>query len=254
MSQTVPPSTAADPAEMNIRPVVAMLLYRGFTLLDLVGPHAVLNATMEVRLVAKTLDPVMSDSGVAMKPTHTFADASTSCDVLFVPGGAGTADAIADAETVDYLARVGADARYVTSVCSGSLVLGAAGLLDGYRAGCHWSALELLPSVGADPVAQRVVVDRNRVTGGGVTAGLDFGLTLLAEMQGQDTARLTQLMMEYDPQPPFDSGSPTTATAELVNYARALIQPVNTATVAALAGAKQRRQSSTAQIGRPLDN
>lgn len=241
MSQTAAAPGTTTPAGAGPRPVVAMLLYPGFTLLDLVGPHAVLNAVMEVRLVAKSYDPVMSDSGLELRPTHTFADAPIGCDVLFVPGGAGTASAIADLETVDYLARTGIDARYVTSVCSGSLVLGAAGLLDGYRAGCHWSALDLLPSVGAEPVAERVVVDRNRVTGGGVTAGLDFGLTLLAEMQGEDTARLTQLMMEYDPQPPFNSGSPTTASAELVAAARAVIQPVNIATVDALTSASQRR-------------
>ncbi len=240
MSQTISAPSDMSPAEPEPRPVVVMVLYPGFTLLDLVGPHAALHAVMEVRLVARTLDPVVSDSGVAMQPTHTFADVPAGCDVLFVPGGAGTAEAIADHATVDYLARTGADARYVTSVCSGSLVLGAAGLLKGYRAGCHWSALELLASVGAEPVAERVVVDRNRMTGGGVTAGLDFGLTLLAQMVGEDTARLTQLMMEYDPEPPFDSGSPATATPELVGAVRAMVQPVNAATIAALAGASRR--------------
>ncbi len=136
---------------------------------------------------------------------------------------------MSDVEVLDFLADRGPRARYVTSVCSGSLILGAAGLLEGYRAGCHWTALDLLPLFGAQPSEDRVVTDRNRVTGGGVTAGIDFGLTLLAQMFGEDTAKLSQLAMEYDPKPPFDSGSPRVADPAHVALIRQMTAPVNDA-------------------------
>lgn len=223
------------------RPVVAMLLYPGLTLLDLVGPHTALAATMDVHLVAKTLDDVVSDTGVTVRPTTTLAQAPRDVDVLFVPGGPGTMEMLSDREVLAFLADRAERARYVTAVCTGSLILGAAGLLDGYRAGCHWAARHLLPLFGAEPSDDRVVVDRNRVTGGGVTAGLDFGLTLLAQMQGEHTARLAQLMMEYDPHPPFDSGTPTTAHPAHVQTVRSFMHLLDEAAarVAAHAAAGQ---------------
>jgi len=136
---------------------------------------------------------------------------------------------MSDVEVLGFLADRGSRARYVTSVCSGSLILGAAGLLDGYRAGCHWTALDLLSLFGAQPSQDRVVTDRNRVTGGGVTAGIDFGLTLLAQMFGEDTAKLSQLAMEYDPKPPFDSGSPRVADPTHVALIRQMTAPLNDA-------------------------
>ena len=191
---------------------VAFLLFPDLTPLDLVGPAQVLSRLGDARLlyVAKTREPVMGDAGYALVPTAVF-DEVPAADVLCIPGGFGTTRAIEDDETIAWVARVGATARWVTSVCTGSLVLGAAGLLRGYRAATHWAWRDLLPLFGAEPVAARTVTDRNRMTGGGVTAGLDFALTLLAELRGADHARLVQLGMEYDPAPPFDAGSPERA-------------------------------------------
>ncbi len=217
------------PAGGAPRPVALMLLYPELTLLDLIGPHTALAPAMDVHLVAETLDEVVSDTGVAIRPTTTLAGAPRDVDVLFVPGGPGTVAMMSDVEVLDFLADRGPRARYVTSVCSGSLILGAAGLLEGYRAGCHWTALDLLPLFGAQPSEDRVVTDRNRVTGGGVTAGIDFGLTLLAQMFGEDTAKLSQLAMEYDPKPPFDSGSPRVADPAHVALIRQMTAPVNDA-------------------------
>ncbi|WP_156754385.1 DJ-1/PfpI family protein [Actinokineospora pegani] len=205
------------------RPVVAMLLYPGLTNLDLVGPHAVWSWAMDVHLVWKDLDPVETDSGMKILPTTTLANCPADVDVLFVPGGAGTSDAIADPEVLDFLADRGSRARYVTSVCTGSLILAAAGLLRGYRAGTHWAFREHLAPMGAECVAERVVVDRNRVTGGGVTAGIDFGLTVLAELAGDDRARFAQLVLEYDPAPPFDAGAPEKADPATVEAVRSIL-------------------------------
>ena len=194
---------------------IGMLLYPGMTLLDLAGPQAALGMHGRTHLFWKTLDPVMTDSGIALVPTATFADAPTRLDVLFVPGGFGTNAAMKDEAIVAFLAERGPDARYVTSVCSGSLLLGMAGLLQGYRAATHWACHGVLEALGVQPGHERVVVDRNRFTGGGVTAGIDFGLVLLAELRGEEVAKMTQLMMEYDPAPPFGTGHPRTAGPEL---------------------------------------
>jgi cyclohexyl-isocyanide hydratase len=156
-----------------------------------------------------------------------FADCPRDLDVLFVPGGFGTNEAMKDQETVAFLARVGATARYVTSVCSGSLLLGVAGLLDGYRAATHWACYEALEATGAEAARARVVVDRNRITGGGVTAGIDFGLTLLAELRDEQTAKMTQLAMEYDPEPPYDTGTPTAAGPVLTAMVLAMMGDLN---------------------------
>ncbi len=216
--------TAQSPAPGEQKPLVfGMLLYPGFTLLDLAGPQAALGMHGQTLLFWKTLDPVPTDTGVSLNPTTTFADAPRDLDVLFVPGGFGTVEAMKDEEILGFLAKAGATARYVTSVCFGSLLLGMAGLLDGYRAATHWAAYPALEATDARAVHERVVGDRNRFTGGGVTAGIDFGLTLLAELRGEGVARTTQLLLEYDPAPPFDSGTPASAGPAVTAAAQALI-------------------------------
>ncbi len=205
---------------------IAFLLFPEVTQLDLTGPAQVLSRLGHARLdlVAATLEPVPTDAGFSILPTATFADVPAA-DILCVPGGFGTHRAIADDATIDWVARVGAEARWVTSVCTGSLVLGAAGLLRGYRAGCHWAQRHMLPLFGAEPVAERVVIDRNRVTGGGVTAGIDFALRLTALIRGEAHARAVQLALEYDPMPPFDAGSPERAGVAAVEaYERRVAQ------------------------------
>ena len=219
------------------RPVlhVGMLTFPGLTLIDLLGPQAVLHGPMQTHLIWKTKDIVESDTGIGVRPTLSFAEAPESFDVLFVPGGPGQMDVFRDAETLQFLARHGERARWVTSVCTGSLILGAAGLLKGYRAATHWAARELLPLFGAEPVEARVVVDRNRITGGGVTAGIDFGLRLLLEIYGEDVAKTTQLLMEYDPAPPVDAGNVTAAGPEISMKAMEVLAPAAEGTMAALA-------------------
>jgi cyclohexyl-isocyanide hydratase len=222
---------------------IGMVLYPGMTLLDLAGPQAALGLHGRTHLFWKTLDPVMTDSGVALVPTATFADAPAALDVLFVPGGFGTVEAMKDPEIVAFLAERGRDARYVTSVCSGSLLLGMAGLLDGYRAATHWACFDALQALGVEPGRERVVTDRNRVTGGGVTAGIDFGLTLLAALRGEKVAKLTQLMMEYDPAPPFDTGHPRSAGPELTAAALGMMGTMGEEAVAVAARRRARARA-----------
>lgn len=197
--------------------VIAMLVYPNMTALDLVGPHYMFSvlAGAKVHLVGKTRAPITSDLGLAIEPTMTFEDCPGDLTVLFAPGGSGAAAAAADAETRAFIASRGARARYVTSVCTGSVILAAAGLLKGYRATSHWAARDLLADFGAIPTDQRVVRDRNRITGAGVTSGLDFGLTMVSELRDRFYAECIQLLAEYDPHPPFDSGSIRTAPAEV---------------------------------------
>ncbi len=197
------------------RPEIGMLLYPGLTLLDLLGPQTALSTSANVHLLWKSRDFIESDTGIGLRPSATFADCPKNLDALFVPGGPGQIAVMTDAETIRFVADRGFRAKYVTSVCSGSLVLGAAGLLRGYKATSHWAARDALPLFGAIPVDARVVEDRNRITGGGVTAGLDFGLVLLARLLGEGVAKMTQLAMEYDPHPPFDAGTPRTAGPEI---------------------------------------
>lgn len=196
---------------------IGMLLYPGFTLLDLAGPQTAFGLHGQTHLIWKTLDPVPTDMGVSMNPTTTFADVPDPLDVLFVPGGFGTNAVMQDPETLKFLARTGATARYVTSVCSGSVILAMAGLLEGYRAATHWAFYEPLVALGVEASHERVAVDRNRISGGGVTAGVDFGLTVIAALKGQDAAEFTQLALEYDPQPPFNAGHPRTARQEIID-------------------------------------
>jgi cyclohexyl-isocyanide hydratase len=193
-----------------------MVLFPGLTQLDLTGAYEVLARMPDTRvhLVASTLDPVRSEWGLRILPDATFADAP-ALDVLCVPGGWGVNARLDDQELLEFVRVRGERANYVTSVCSGSLLLGAAGLLRGYRATTHWLSLDLLPLLGAESVPQRVVRDRNRITGAGVTAGIDFALVVAAELFGQATAQRIQLAIEYAPSPPFDGGSPDTTPDDI---------------------------------------
>jgi len=203
-----------------------MLLFPQLTQLDLTGPHEVLarlpGAT--THLVAKTRDPVRSETGLAIVPTATFEDAPP-IDLLFVPGGFGQIAATDDEATLAWLRGAGATAKWITSACTGAFLLGAAGLLRGYRATTHWAYLDLLPLVGAIPEPHRVVVDRGRITGGGVTAGIDVALTIAAEACGREVAEHIQLMLEYDPHPPFQAGHPRIAAPDQVTRVRQQLAP-----------------------------
>ena len=201
--------------------IVGMLIFPRLTQLDMTGPYEVLARmpNTKVHLVAHTLDPVKTDRGMMIVPTITYADCPR-LDVVMVPGGPGQQDLMEDPVVLDFLRRQASTAKYVTSVCTGSLVLGAAGLLKGKRATCHWAAIDHLKLLGAIPVSERVVVDGNIVTGAGVASGIDFALTLAAILEGEEAARQIQLQIEYDPAPPFDTGSPHTAPPEMVTLLR----------------------------------
>ncbi len=193
---------------------IGFLLFPRLTQLDLTGPYEILARLprAEVHLLWKTLEPVRSEHGLAIVPTTTLADCPP-LDLVCVPGGPGVNALLDDREVVAFLGRAAAEARYVTSVCTGSLLLGAAGLLRGRRATSHWLSRDLLRAFGAEPTPERVVVDGHMITGGGVTAGIDFGLRVVAEIAGQEVAEAIQLLVEYDPAPPFDAGSPERAPA-----------------------------------------
>jgi cyclohexyl-isocyanide hydratase len=211
----------AEPVQIGI------LLYPNVTQLDATGPAQVLSRVpgAKLHMIWKTRDPVPTDAGFSIVPTTTFADCP-QLDVICVPGGGGQVDVMVDAEALEFLRKQAAKARYVTSVCTGSLILGAAGLLKGYKSACHWAWRDMLTDFGATPVAERVVRDRNRISGGGVTAGIDFGLTVAAELAGEEVAKSIQLVLEYDPQPPFDSGSPEKAGTERVKRIRERLAPL----------------------------
>lgn len=193
---------------------VALFIYPQMTALDMVAPQYAFASLMgaTVHLVAKTRDPIVSDTGLTILPTATFDECPTDLDVICIPGGSiGTLTAMRDDETLDFIADRGSRAKFVTSVCTGSLLLGAAGLLKGYQATSHWGAISILKEFGAEPVDGRVVEDRNRLTGSGVTAGVDLGLTVVARLRDDFYAQGVQLMAEYAPQPPFNAGTPATA-------------------------------------------
>ncbi|MDF7673752.1 DJ-1/PfpI family protein [Acetobacteraceae bacterium ESL0709] len=201
---------------------VIMLLYPNFTQLDLTGPFEVLGRVpdLEIEFVWKNTDLVACDLGLAFKPSHSFSNCSRA-DILFVPGGPGQLPLMQDGEVLSFIASQGQKAQWITSVCTGSLLLAAAGLLKGYRATSHWLSIDQLVYFGAIPVYERVVRDRNRVTGAGVTSGIDFALTFCAELFGEQKARCIQLSMEYDPEPPFHEGSPSKAAPETLEAVRA---------------------------------
>ena len=196
---------------------IGLVLFPKVTQLDFTGPLQVFSSIpgAKVHLIWKRIEPVSSDSVMMLTPTVTFADCP-QLDVLCVPGGLGTDDMINDEEMLAFLRRQAEGAKYVTSVCTGSLVLGAAGLLRGYRAATHWTAMNFLTAFGAIPTKTRVCIDRNRITGGGVTAGIDFALTLVSLLVDRRTAEAIQLRLEYNPAPPFNAGSPDTAPPEIL--------------------------------------
>ncbi len=205
---------------------IGLLVFPQVTQLDLTGPLQVFSSApgTEVHLVWKRIEPVPSDSVLTLTPTCTFADCP-QLDVICVPGGYGTDALLNDEDVLDFLRKQADGAKYITSVCTGSVVLGAAGLLQGYRAATHWSARDALTPFGATLSEERVCVDRNRVTGGGITAGIDFALTLVSLLIDRRTAEMVQLRMEYNPAPPFTSGSPDTAPAEVLALMREKMAP-----------------------------
>ena len=203
---------------------VGFFIYPEFTQLDMTGPFEVF-ARMpetEVLVLAKSRDPVPSDHGLHISPNGTLRDCP-QLNMLCVPGGPGCASIIDDDEALTFIAERGAKAGYVTSVCTGSLVLAAAGLLRGYRATTHWSVLDLLALCGDTHVSERVVVDRNRITGAGVTSGIDTALRVAAAIFGDEVACDIQLRLEYDPQPPYDCGSPEKAPPATVERVRSVM-------------------------------
>jgi len=214
---------------------IGMVVYPGMFLMDLIGPLTVFEALMnrEIHLLWKNLDPVndvRSDATayIPIRPTTAFKDCPKNLDVIFVPGGVpGTFAMMEDPEVVGFLAEQGKTARYITSVCTGSLILGAAGLLNGYRATSYWSMIDVLKEFGAIPSRGRVVVDRNRITGGGVTAGIDFGLKIVGELRSPEYAQAVQLYLEYDPSPPYNAGSPRKAPARVREFISTMFGGLN---------------------------
>ncbi|AZF15358.1 DJ-1/PfpI family protein [Pseudomonas sp. R3-18-08] len=196
---------------------IGFLLFPGIQQLDLTGPYDVLGSLPDVKLhlVWQDLAPITSSTGLVFTPTITYADCP-KLDVLCVPGGAGVGALMEDPSTLNFLKAQAQTVRYMTSVCTGSLVLGAAGLLRGRKATTHWAYHDLLAPLGAIPVQARVVRDGNLFTGGGITAGIDFALTLAAELYSEAAAQLVQLQIEYAPAPPFDAGRPETAPGHVV--------------------------------------
>lgn len=197
---------------------IGFLIYPGVIQLDVMGAYQVLAfpPNTHMHLIWKTLTPISSNEGLTLAPTTTVRDCPP-LDVVCVPGGGiGQIDVMKDPEILDFLKQQSKDAQYVTSVCTGSMILAAAGVLQGYQATCHWAFRDQLAMLGVDVIPQRVVIDRNRVTGAGVTSGIDFGLTLLGLLCGEEIAKMTQLMMEYRPDPPFNTGTPETAGEEIV--------------------------------------
>ena len=205
---------------------VVFVLFPNLTQLDFTGPLQVLSRLPDARvhLAARTMRPVETDAVLTLNPTCAFADCPQA-DVLCVPGGFGVDDAINDPALMGFVKAQAHAARYVTSVCTGAFVLGAAGLLDGKRATTHWAYHDELAKVGAVPVKERVVRDGNIFTGGGVTAGIDFAFTLMAEIAGETHARAIQLGLEYDPAPPFDAGSPANAAPSALASMTARYEP-----------------------------
>lgn len=208
---------------------IQCFLYPQFTAIDMIGPVTAWQFMpgVEFEFVAAKKGPIATDSGLQLLATHTYEDATPDPDVVFVPGGAlPTFEAMQDTALLDALARAGANAQWVTSVCTGALLLGAAGLLRGYRSACYWHARPWLEKFGAIPDAGRVVIDRNRASGGGVTAGIDFGLRMAAEWGGEPAGRLFELVIEYAPEPPFRTGRPELADAATLATARQIVAPL----------------------------
>ncbi len=201
--------------------VIGLVIYPGMTTLDIVGPQQVFSALpgVQIHRLWKTLDSIKTDDGMIILPDTTFENCPP-LDIICIGGGLGQMALVDDPKVLEFLQQQGSTAKFVTSVCGGSEFLAKAGLLQGYRAATHWMFREQLAQLGVEVATERVVVDRNRITGGGVTAGIDFGLTIAGILFGEEIAKMTQLMLEYDPAPPFNVGSPEKAGADLVSKAR----------------------------------
>ncbi len=238
------PGTSAattGPAPAPGRPfTIGMLAFPDMTNLDFAGPYDFLARppNVKIHVVSKTVGRIVADSGTSVYADMLYADAP-ELDMLFVPGGPGMIALMDDPMVLGFLRDRAPRAKWITSVCTGSLVLGAAGLLRGYKAATHWTTMDILPTLGAIPVRQRVVIDRNRITGGGVTAGIDFGLTVLDRVWGRGVAETIQLANEYDPAPPFNAGSPLRASKESV----AAVMAMTRGGRAGMASAAARRAS-----------
>jgi len=221
---------------------IGMILFPGLTQLDLTGPYEVLNSSplTEIDFVWHRLEPVQAHGGMILTPTATFDDYAAP-DVLFVPGGPGVLPVMEDPAVVDFVKSSAAEAKYITAVCTGSLLLAAAGVLVGKKATCHWNSIDFLELMGAIPVKERVVEDGNIITGAGVTSGIDFGLSLAATLFGQETAEIIQLLLEYDPAPPFDKGSLHKAAPETVDKVNGMLKEV-----------LEKRREVAARIGETL--
>jgi cyclohexyl-isocyanide hydratase len=220
---------SAFPPQWTGKEQIAMLMYPGFTALDLMGPHHMLASLLgaKVHLVAASKAPVLSDFGMGFVPTMTLEEAPAAFDVLLVPGGGeGTLKAMQDAALIAWIAAHGRKAQWVASVCTGSMILGQAGLLRGKRATTHWATHGLLKDFGAIPVDQRVVWDGRLVTGAGVSAGLDLGLAMVAKLRDKPYAQSIQLLAEYAPQPPFNAGTPKTAPPEVRHLMGSMFDPL----------------------------
>ncbi|GAB2462597.1 DJ-1/PfpI family protein [Comamonas humi] len=204
---------------------VNFLLFEALTQLDLAGPYEILARLPGVTIdfVSPTLDPVRSDRGLIMMPTTTL-ELAAPCDLLVVPGGPGTDDALIDPRWISFITQQASSARYILGICTGSLLLGAAGLLHGKRAACHWQSREFIAAFGGIPDASRTCVDGNIFTSGGVTSGIDMALRAVALMFDEDTARQIQLQIEYDPEPPFEGGRPETSPPAIVEHCLAATQ------------------------------
>jgi cyclohexyl-isocyanide hydratase len=206
---------------------IGMLLFPEVTIQDFVGPYEVFirASCFEVLIISENTQLIKAEGGLLLQADLTLAECP-ALDIVFVPGGRGINPLLTNQAYLQFLQRQGASAQYITSVCTGALVLAAAGLLHGYRASTHWRSLDLLRMFDVEVVEERVVIDRNRITGGGITAGIDFGLVLTALIGGEEMAKTIQLMLEYNPAPPFNSGSPQTAEAPILQKARELSQPM----------------------------
>lgn len=221
---------------------VATVLFPNVTPIDFVGPLNCwgLLPGFELQMISKTVGPVRCDFGMEVQATHDFDTCWQDPDVLLMPGGGhGAFDVLKDDETLDAIAKLGAKAGWVTSVCTGSLILGAAGLLKDYKSACYWYSRDLLASFGATPDPARVVIDRNRASGGGMTSGIDFAIRMASEWYGEDAGRLVELSLEYAPEPPFGGGRPELATPGTLATANAILQREMPAEVALEAAARR---------------
>lgn len=224
LASTPQPQPALPVKDKSGKPTLAFVLYPGMTPLDLVGPATVLrNPHLNVEFVAHDLQPLSTElSFLQFLPTTTF-ERLRQVDILCVTGTGNPYAHLQDTKMLDWMHKVGSKAEWVTSVCTGSILLAAAGLMKGYKATTHWSMIDDLKPFGAIPLDERVVIDRNRISGGGVTAGIDFGLTLSDRLMGRESAEFAQLLVQYDPHPPYNSGTPKTAPANVTADARKMI-------------------------------